>query len=97
MKPAGTTLLLEPTFIDTEDDKARKAGLVVSSIQLPKHQRPVEEYAKVIAVGPDVTVAKAGDTVFYKDYNADRVLQDGDVMHLFIDQKYVLAVESKKK
>ncbi len=95
MKPTGTTLLLEPTFIDTQDDKARKAGLVVSSIQPPKHQRPVEEYAKVLAVGPDVTIANPGDVVFYKDYNADRILQDGDVMHLFIDEKFVLAVETK--
>lgn len=95
MKPTGTILIIEPKPIRTDDDVARDAGLIVSEIQPPKHKRPVEEFAEVIAVGPGVKVAKAGDTVYYKDYNADRIYTTEEELHVFIEERFILAVKKK--
>jgi co-chaperonin GroES (HSP10) len=95
-QPTGTNLLLK-TF---DVDMTTSSGLIVSTIQPEKGKGPIEEYAEVIAVGPNVKVAKKGDTVYFKEYNLDRV-QTGRVfspdIHVFIDEKYIIAVEKKAK
>ncbi len=58
----------------------------------------IEEYAEVVSVGPEVTLAKAGDIVYFKEYNLDRIqygnFKEPDT-HIFLNEEFILAVESK--
>lgn len=91
--PTGHTLLIETIDVDM----ATASGLIVSTMQPEKGKGPIEEYAKVLAIGPLVTIAKEGDYVYFKEYNLDRV-QTGRIfspdIHVFLDEKFVLAVEA---
>lgn len=90
MKPTGNNLLLQTI----EVNQSSASGIVLSPMSAPKGM--IEEFAKVIAVGPDVTTAKVGDTVYFKEYNLDRI-QTGSFTnpdtHVFLDEKFILAVE----
>ena len=90
MIPTGKNLLIEMI----EVDQSSSSGIILSPMSVPKEM--VEEFAMVKAIGPDVTVAKVGDTVYFKEYNVDRI-QTGNFktpdIHVFIDEKHILAVQ----
>lgn len=93
MKPTGTYLHLK--VIPIEHTTA--SGIVLSPMSgRPPGEEIIEEYAEVVAVGPQVTVAKPGDRVYFKEYNLDRIktgpMNKPEII-VFIDEQYVLATE----
>ena len=92
MKPTGKNLLIQTI----EVNQTTSSGIIVSPMSAPKGM--LEEFATVLAVGPEVTLAKVGDTVYFKEYNVDRIqtgnFADPDT-HTFLDEKFILAVEKK--
>ena len=93
--PTGTNLLLKTIIVDLT-----ASGLIMSTFQPTPGKEPIEEYAEVVAVGPQVKVAKPGDTVYFKEYNLDRI-QTGRIskpdIHVFIDERHIIATEKKAK
>lgn len=89
MKPTGKNLLLKLIEVNQSS-----SGILVSGAK----PGMVEEFATVLAVGPEVTIAKIGDTVYFKEYNLDRI-QTGNFLtpdtHVFLDEKFILAVQTK--
>lgn len=71
------------------------SGVILSPMSNPRYGQVVEEFAKVVEVGPEVTITKPGDTVYFKEYNLDRI-QTGDILSpttiVFISQEHILAV-----
>ena len=93
--PTGTNILIKPFIVDMT-----ASGLILSTVQPAPGREPIEEYAEVLAVGPEVKIIKKGDRVYFKEYNLDRI-QTGRItqpdIHVFIDEKHVIAVEKKGK
>jgi chaperonin GroES len=76
-----------PRIVAQREEASKKTA---SGIYLPDSAQEKPQFAKVLAVGPNVMVIKKGDRIIYGEYKATELKIDGEEF-IVVDEQDVLA------
>jgi chaperonin GroES len=82
--PIATRILIKPIIMHAETKT--EGGIIIANIV-----KPTQNKGEVLAIGPDVTLVKKGDIVYYTKHAGLEILNNNE-MHLIINEGDILAI-----